>query len=252
VAKYRTRWRSLKTFSSLNLTCYQVETHLPKMVRPTEFGNKGNVLFVKIQNVLLVSIRCSRCGEVPWNFSVVVRSHGAPALTSFPTDGLWRHTAVTCPVPVVTVLLLRGDHRLICNQTHRFMNALLYWNWIRHQVKLLNSKLCSSFVLFADFLKSAHYRTLRIMYMTCYHLTAQMFSTFWIKCSCSWSSRPRLSYLARLRSHSSAPCSTPSVSQGPWCNTRASSRCRGYDSGCYPGLYKQPMVIMMNTEKTQR
>lgn len=45
-------------------------------------------------------------------------------------------------------------------------------------------------------------------------------------------------YLVWVNRHSLARCSTPSESQGQWCNTRASSRCLGFDSGCCLGLWR--------------
>lgn len=43
-------------------------------------------------------------------------------------------------------------------------------------------------------------------------------------------------YLVWVNRRSLARCSTPSEFQGQWCNTRASSRCLGFDSGCCLGL----------------
>lgn len=44
-------------------------------------------------------------------------------------------------------------------------------------------------------------------------------------------------HLVWLSSRRSAPCSTPSGWRCLWCSTRASSRCRGYGSICYPVLW---------------
>lgn len=45
-------------------------------------------------------------------------------------------------------------------------------------------------------------------------------------------------HLVWLSSHRSALSSTPSGWRCLWCSTRASSRCRGYGSNCYPVLWR--------------
>lgn len=45
-------------------------------------------------------------------------------------------------------------------------------------------------------------------------------------------------YLVQVHRRRLAPCNTPSECRGQWCNTRASSHCRGYGSSCCPGLWQ--------------
>lgn len=47
-----------------------------------------------------------------------------------------------------------------------------------------------------------------------------------------------IKYLVQVHRHRLAPCNTPSECRGQWCNTRASSHCRGYGSSCCPGLWQ--------------
>lgn len=60
-----------------------------------------------------------------------------------------------------------------------------------------------------------------------------------ISCGCGQSSVTDNGYfhLVWLSSRRSALCSTPSGWRCLWCSTRASSRCRGYGSSCYPVLW---------------